>query len=197
MRISSFYFLVFIFGFLSCSNNIKPNRNYKNDLLRYFIQVDESDFMVHTSFQISGVEKITLNHFDDFKVDSVTSNNIGSIIRISRKSKTRFQSLKISFYDEKNIVRNIQIKFYSKMYNLHELELGQKIEFDRTTNIAPPLFVMTSLQLGQFIICKDNHVVGDFELLQDLYNFSLFAKPSKYDVGEKTCDNTYFSLIVK
>ncbi|MGR7813992.1 hypothetical protein [Lacinutrix undariae] len=173
------------------------NNNQENNLLRYFIQVDESNFNINTSYKITGVEKINLNHFNDFNVISVTSNSNGSNIKISRKSKKRLQGLKISFYDSDDIFRNIQINFYSNIVDIHQLDIGQKISFDRTVNIVPPLFLMSSLQTGKFIICEENNIIYNFDSLTDLYFFSLRASSGEYFIGEKTCQNSYFSLDIE
>lgn len=196
-QINLIYLLVFLLGLSSCININKSNNNHENDLLRYFIQVDESNFSINTQYKITKVEDIRINHSEDFNVVSVTTSSTGSEIEFSRKSNKKFQGLKISFYDRNNNLRNIQINFYSKIVNIDQLKLGQKVLFDKTANVAPPLFIMSSLQVGEFIICENSTVIFNFESLKDLYFFSLRANSGEYHIGEKTCQNNYFKLIVK
>jgi hypothetical protein len=191
------YFLVFLLGFSSCININRSYNNHENGLLRYFIQVDESNFSVNTQYKITKVEDIRINHSEDFNIVSVTTSSTGSEIQFSRKSNKKFQGLKISFYDRNKNLRNIQINFYSEIVNIDQLELGERVLFDRATDIVPPLFIMSSLQIGEFIVCEESTIIYNFELLKDLYFFSIRASLGEYFIGEKICQNTYFNLYIK
>lgn len=196
-NINILYYLLIVFGFSSCISINKSVSNNENDLLRYFIQVDEPNFNVITSYKIMKSESIKLNHFKDFNVISVKPTSDGTEIQISRKSNKKVQFLNISFYDSDNVLRNIQINFFTKIIDVDQLEVGQKVVFDKTTNLVPPLFVMSSLQTGEFIICKHGTTTYNFELLKELYFFCLRANSGEYSIGEKTCQNVYFNLLIE
>lgn len=196
-NIKILYYILIVFGFSACMSINKSIDNNENNLLRYFIQVDEPNFNVITSYKIMKAENIKLNHFEDFNVISVKPTSNGTEIQISRKSNKKVQFLNISFYDNDNILRNVQINFFTKIINLDQLEIGQKVIFDKTTDLVPPLFVMSSLQTGEFTVCKDGTTIYNFELLKELYFFCLRANSGEYSIGEKTCQNVYFNLLIK
>lgn len=181
----------------SCSSNKYRNTSKEPrfyGLLRYYIQADKPNFTIHTTHFTKEIESVKLNRPNDFRVVSVTPTQNGTNIEISRLTKTLFHSLSISFIDSTNTTREIHLRFYSKVFKLNEIKSGETIVFNRRVDVAPPLFVVSSLQVGAFIICKNDSIIEQFDMLQELYYYCLKEVDGNYGIGENNCENIYFNL---
>lgn len=185
---------------IGCSTNSKikhAEERHLDGLLRNFKQANKSVFTVSTPYKIEKIENVSLSHENDFNVLTVRQNADESILEIIKTTDNIFQGLTISFYDNDKIERRIRINFYSKIIDIKEIGLEQDIVYNKKEDIVPPLFIKTSIQVGQFIICQDGKIDKRYDFLSDLYFFSLFAKLGDYQIGGKDCENIYFNFIIQ
>lgn len=96
--------------------------------------------------------------------------------------------------DQKEI---INIFFFSKRIDIDKLSSRDTIVFDKKRDIVPPLLVMSSLQVGNFILCDNGESYKKFETLKEFYLLSYLLENGEYQIAENNCEDAYFSLIVK
>lgn len=195
-RIRTVFFCLFMVSCSSFFNVVQKDGESLNGLHRNFIQANKTTFTILTPYIIKSVESIKTSQSDDFYVVSSTVDDGGSAIKISKTTDKLFQGLRISFLDDTNTLREIQVNFYSKLINILEINDEQEIIYDKANDVAPPLFITTSFQLGQFTVCEDDKIVFKCEFLKDLYFFSLSAEFGSYSIGEVSCNEPYFRLLI-
>lgn len=189
-----------LFFIVSCStsfNVMGTDEKSLNGLYRNFIQVDKLSFTISTPYKFKDSKNIGINQSDSFRIVSTSISEKGSTIKISKTTDKIFQGITISFLDDTNTLRKIQVNFYSRLINIFQISDGHEIIYDKANDVVPPLFITTSLQIGKFTVCENDRIIFEFELLKDLYYFSLRAKNGDYLIGEVDCNKPYFSLLVR
>lgn len=196
-KISFIYLLILL---LSCSTskNVQNNEPKLTGYLRNFVLADNQNFKVSVPFKIDHIESIELSHPNDFKITSLKTTKKSSIIEVIKTSDKVFQGLRLSFSDDSNDLKKIQINFYSELINIFELNKDDEIVFDRSKDVVPPLFFMrTSLQDGDFKVCVADEVILEFSMLRDLYFLSFRPETGRFNISEIDCENILFRYVVR
>lgn len=180
--------------FLSCApSNINSNDDEGLIAFENFVPVNKDKFSIKTRYKLSNPKSIELSHVDEFKITSSVSTEKGTVIEISKTTDKRFRNLMISFFDEKDTLRNIQILFYSKLINILDIENDEEIVFSRIQDTVPPLFfIKYSMQDGLYKICEKKELIEEFSSFDYLYLISYYYKLGTYSICELDCNRQLF-----
>lgn len=105
--------------------------------------------------------------------------------------------IKLTYNNKNDEKKIINIFFFSKRIDINILSTRDTIVFDKTRDIVPPLLVMSSLQVGNFLLCNNGESYKKFETLKEFYLLSYLLENGEYQITENLCKNAYFSFIVK
>jgi len=146
---------------------------------------------------------------EDLKNLSVVKSNLYSIGAVkSFKNYSRVilkrnlceplaPQIKLTYNKKNDEKKTINIFFFSTKIDIDNLSATDKIIFDKTKDIVPPLLFMSSLQIGNYILCMDDESYKKFETWNEFYFMCYFLKIGEYKISENNCKNPYFNFIVK
>ncbi len=148
------------------------------------LKIYDIDVQKNTGFVLESIEKYGKNK------SKIILNKLDNSITI--------KSLQISYKDNLNKLQNTNVFFYSKIIDLDNLGTKQKFKYDRKIDLAPPILKMSSLQVGDFVVCdQENGIKHRFESDTDFYLLISSIKVGNYKVSEGDCTDTLFEIIVR
>lgn len=195
-KITSF---LLIFGMLfsvQCQSLKTDNEN--KPILRNFFPVESNRIAVIIDQWPLGINDIEIDQKSVFALKSLKkySKNQSQLLleKLDNSKDSKFFS--ITYKDEMKNLHNINVFFYSQIINLDKLNRQKLIKYNRERDIAPPIITMSSLQVGNFIVCNENGIQNRFESALDFYLLFSSIEKGTYKVSEIDCSNSIFVINV-
>lgn len=189
--------LFVIFGILfsvQCQT-LKPTRevNIKN-----FFSVDSNSISVIIDQWPLNIENIELSENSVFFIKNIKKYGKNQCELIMQKLDDSLtpKFFRVRYIDSLKQPQNINVFFYSIVINLDRLNYGQKFEYNREKDLAPPIITMSSLQVGDFVVCDGNNIKYRFESTVEFYLLFSSIQKGTYEISESNCSNHLFEIIV-
>ena len=189
-------FILFCLVFTNCNSimNIKKNSPMKSI---YFFNI--KDQVIRIRLNETSINKcdISIQEPNTFFVKSLTEKKKYTEIILESNSTDRYApDLLLTYKNNLNNQIRIKLFFYSQKINIDSLTSKSNIEYRIMNDKVPPFFFSTSLQVGDYIICKDDQIISRFSSLKDLYFISFTLKAGKYSISEVDCEGAYFGYTI-
>lgn len=177
---------------------LKINKNSEVGLKNFFSVDSESISIVVNNWPLS-ISDIEIKEKTGYYVQSIIKYRKDKSVVTLNKSKNTINSsfFKINYRNSSNEIENINVFFYSKLIDLNKLNTKQKFHYDRKKDSAPPLLKMSSLQVGEFLVCNENkEILYEFETAVEFYLLFSTIDDGYYKISEKGCEEPLFEIHV-
>ncbi|MBW2962113.1 hypothetical protein [Mesonia aestuariivivens] len=189
--------LIFIVLF-SLSWNAKAFDQYTKPESQFFFLLKSDSIAFDLKVSSEDLKNLSVVKSNLYSIQEVKSfKNYSRVILKRNVCEQLVPQIQLTYNEENEKEKTINIFFFSKLIDIDKLSTIDKIIFDKKKDIVPPLLFMSSLQIGNYVLCINNKSYKKFETWNEFYFMCYILKNGEYEISENNCKNPYFNFIVK